>query len=259
MRVWDGKPTLGRDRSVVGIDRGAVWGGHFFVGPETRRVDGMQGTSAVRVDTANGHKDAVSEVLGLLRQSKVQPASVAQAFDRMSHAERVAAIRATGRREQSRLWKAVDGFAPLSLIDMVPAACADNQQVRHYGKNSLPLFTHFEKRFLRPAGQDAARPTELHGYNFQESAIATSFSGPGYFIAVDDPKRSEVLIDYYRVPTTRPEGWPSIRNNERGGARLVYGFMIDTLRRVSEHVTIGHANKHGKDMSAWFILCRDAE
>jgi hypothetical protein len=36
-------------------------------------------------------------------------------------------------------------------------------------------------------------------------------------------------------------------------------FMIDTLRRVSEHVTIGHANKHGKDMSAWFILCRDAE
>lgn len=219
----------------------------------------MQGTSAMQGNAAGELKDAVGEVLALLRQAKAQPARVAQAFDQMTHAQRVAAIRATGRREQSRLWTAVDGFAPLSIRDLVPASHAANQQVRHFGKNSLPLFTEFEKRFVRPTGQDATAPSELHGYNFQESGVATSFSGPGYFIAVDDAKRAEVLIDYYRVPSVRPEGWPSIRNNERGGARLVYGFMIDTLRRVSEHVTIGHANKHGKDMSAWFILCRDVE
>lgn len=221
----------------------------------------MQGTSAMHTSATpndKADKDAVSELLALLRQTKVQPATVAQALDQMSHAQRVAAIRATGRREQSRLWKAVDGFAPLTLLDMVPASQPTNQQVRHFGKNSLPLFTHFEKRFVRPEGQNASAPTELHGYNYQDSGIATSFSGPGYFLAVDDPKRSEVQIDYYRVPTVRPQGWPAIRTNEHGGARLVYGYMIDTLRRVSAHVTIGHANKHGKDMSAWFILCRDA-
>ena len=219
----------------------------------------MQGTSAMQVGASGETKDATRELLGLLRDSKAQPERVAQIFDQMSHAQRVVAIRATGRREQSKLWKAVDGFAPLSLLDIVPATQAANQQVRHYGKNSLPLFTGFEKRFVRPEGQDATCPTELHGYNFQHSGIATSFSGPGYFVARNDEKRGEVLVDYYRVPQSKPQGWPTIRTNEHGGARLVYGFMIDTLRRVSEHVTIGHANKHGKDMSAWFILCREVE
>lgn len=224
----------------------------------------MQGTSAdqsasAQSGTAGDLKDATSQALSLLREQRITPASVAKAFDSMTHAQRVAAIRATGRREQSRLWTAVDGFAPLSLLDIVPASTPTNQQVRHYGKNSLPLFREFEKRFVRPEGQDAAHPTELHGYNFQASAVATSFSGPGYFIAVDEPKRSEVKVDYYRVPQSHPEGWPSIRSNERGGARLVYGFMVDTLRKVSEHVAIGRANKHGKDMSAWFIVCRGAE
>lgn len=52
-------------------------------------------------------------------------------------------------------------------------------------------------------------------------------------------------------------GWPDIRGNECGGARLVYGFMVDTPRRVSEHVTIGRAARRGKVMDAWFLLCRD--
>ena len=48
-----------------------------------------------------------------------------------------------------------------------------------------------------------------------------------------------------------------IRSNERGLGRLVYGFMVDTLRRVSEHVTIGSAARKGKDLGSWFILCRE--
>lgn len=198
-----------------------------------------------------------SELLSLLRAPTLQPESIARLLDGMTHEQRVTAVRTVGRAEQSRLWDAVDGFGAVSLTDIVPAALAANQEVRHFGKNSLPFFTHFEKRFLRPAGQDPAAPTELHGYNHQGSAVGSWFSGPGYFVAVADPKRPEVLIDYRRLPDTHPESWPEIRSNERGGARLVYGFMVDTLRHVSQHVTIGRANRHGKDMNAWFMLCRD--
>jgi len=59
------------------------------------------------------------------------------------------------------------------------------------------------------------------------------------------------------VPSEHPEDWPEIRVNERGLSRFVYGFMVDTVRRVSEHVTIGSAARRGKDMGSWFILCRE--
>jgi hypothetical protein len=202
--------------------------------------------------------EAILELNGLLGDSKIVPARVTQVLDAMDHQARVDAIRGLKGGEQRALWDAVDGYLPVRLNEIVPAAKGDNQEVRHFGKNSLPLFTHFEKRFLRPTGQDAASPGELWGYNFQESGVATWFSGPGYFVAVADPKRPEVLIDYRRLPDKRPDGWPEIRSNEKGGGKLVYGFMVDTLRRVSEHVTIGRANKKGKDMNAWFLLCRDA-
>jgi hypothetical protein len=33
--------------------------------------------------------------------------------------------------------------------------------------------------------------------------------------------------------------------------------MTDTLRRVSEHVTIGSAARKGKDLGSWFLLTRE--
>jgi hypothetical protein len=81
-------------------------------------------------------------------------------------------------------------------------------------------------------------------------------TGPGYFVAV--PSRDEVLVDYRQVPPEHPGGWPDIKPNERGLSRFVYGFMVDTLRRVSEHVTIGSAARNGKDMGSWFLLCRES-
>jgi hypothetical protein len=137
----------------------------------------------------------------------------------------------------------------------VPPEVADFTPVRHYGRNTLPLFTHFEKRFCRPAGADPRKPGELYGFNFQVLAPVT---GPGYFVASEDPNGLEVSIDYNAVPPECPEGWPGIRRNERGLSRFVYGFMVDTLRGVSEHVTIGSAARGGKDIGSWFILCRDA-
>ena len=199
--------------------------------------------------------DPVDELRALARATPVEPRAIAQLLDSLAHGPRVAAVRSLGRREQRRLYAAVDGFLPLRLADLVPPATDELAPVRHFGRNTLPLFTHFEKRFCRPRGQDREKPALLWGYNHQSTAWAT---GPGYFVAVQDPERSEVLIDYTRVPAGHAEGWPLPRPNQRGLARLVYGSMVDRLRRVSEHVTIGSAARHGRDLGSWFALCREA-
>jgi hypothetical protein len=200
-------------------------------------------------------------LLALLRVTPVQPPEIARLLDGMTHAARVAAVRALGRPEQRALYEAVSGWKPLRLVDLVPPHVADLAPVRHHGKNTLPAFTLFEKRFTRPRGQDAEKPDELWGYNYQPTPVVGSLTGPGYYLAIQDRARAEVLIDYTRVPAANagslPAGWPAVRRNERGLGRFVYGHMIDTLRGVSEHVTIGSAARHGRDMGSWFVLCRE--
>ncbi len=199
--------------------------------------------------------EASKELLIRLRGGVPKPIELARVLDGLSPAERVAAVRALGRPEQRRLYEAVRGFAPLRLRDLVPPSTGDRVPVRHYGRNTLPLFTLFEKRFCRPLGADPQSPGTLWGYNHQSMS---AFTGPGYFVAREDPARAEVLIDYREVPPDRPAGWPPLRGNDRGLGRLVYGNMVDTLRRVSEHVTIGSAARGGKDIGSWFVLCREA-
>jgi len=198
--------------------------------------------------------DLASELSAHLRADRVDPGRVRAWLDAADHAERVRAARSLGRAEQRALYRAVEGVLPLRLTDLVPPGAADGEAVRHHGRNTLPAFTHFEKRFCRPPGVDREKPTELHGYNFQSLSPLT---GPGYFVAVEDPDRPEVWIDYQRVPAQAPSGWPSVRANDRGLARFVYGFMLDTLRRVSEHVTIGSAARRGRDIGSWFVLVRE--
>ena len=79
--------------------------------------------------------------------------------------------------------------------------------------------------------------------------------GPGYYVAYEGPG-DEVLIDYTRVPPTKPEHWPEIRSNKTRLSRFVYADMIDALRAVSNHVTVGRAIRNGKVMDNWFVLCR---
>ena len=198
---------------------------------------------------------AAREFRARLAERPVPVRELADLLDALAHPERVAAIRGLLRAEQQTLYEAVDGFRPVSLQDLVPPAKQDFAPVRHYGKNTLPAFSHFEKRFCRPRGADPVKPGELYGFNFQKMAPVT---GPGYFVAREDETRPEVLVDYNVVPPDHPAGWPAIRSNERGLARFVYGFMIDTLRGVSEHVTIGSAARRGRDIGSWFVLCREA-
>jgi len=189
-----------------------------------------------------------------LRETPIKTDELAAFLDGLSHEERVTAIRAVARTEQGRLYAAAEGFAPVLLRELVPPGVPDLAAVRHFGKNTLPAFTHFEKRFCRPAGGDAQKPDELCGFNFQTLSFVT---GPGYYVAYEDPDRGEVLVDYRRVPASAPAGWPAVKRNELGLSRFVYGFMVDTLRRVSEHVTIGSAARKGRNMGSWFLLTRE--
>jgi hypothetical protein len=197
---------------------------------------------------------SASEEFRALLSGGIEPVRVAEFLDGLSHDERVEAIRSTRRDEQRRLYEAVDGFEPVKLVEIVAPGVGALETVKHYGKNTLPAFTHFEKRFCRGTDADPENPKELYGFNFQTMAPLT---GPGYFVAVEDAERREVLVDYRRVPGSSPDGWPAIRGNEQGLSRFVYGFMVDTLRRVSAHVTIGSAARKGKDMGSWFMLTRE--
>ena len=205
--------------------------------------------------------DPTQALVALLREAVVKPHEVARVLDSMNHAQRVQAIRAVGRNEQRRLYEAVDGFRALSMTDMVAATTSAMTSVRHYGKNTLPAFSHFEKRFCRPPDADPQQPDRLWGYNFSPMGWLV---GPGYFVLRADAARGELLVDYNLLPTAtagtaaHPADWPEIRPNERGVSRFVYGFMIDTLRGVSQHVTVGSAARKGRDLGSWFLLCREA-
>jgi hypothetical protein len=200
--------------------------------------------------------DAATELLERLRAPTLERDALARFLDGLAHDARVAAIRAVGRAEQRRLYGAVEEFLPLGLEDLVPPDRGDLQTVRHFGRNTLPAFRLFEKRFCRPPGEDRRKPQRLLGFNFQTFAWVT---GPGYFVARPGPRHREVSVDYREVPAGEvPQGWPRVAGNEGVPARFVYGFMVDTLRRVSEHVTIGSAARHGKDFGSWFVLCREA-
>jgi hypothetical protein len=177
------------------------------------------------------------------------PTAIAALLDGLSHDARVVTVRSLGAHEQRTLFSVVEGTGRVTLNDLVPPATPDLTPIRHYGMNSLLAFREFEKRFYRYDGG------KVGGANFQTISPLT---GPGYFVVRDDEARGEALVDYNLVPEIAPEGWPRIVANHRGVSRLIYGFMIDTLRRVSEHVTIGSAARRGKPMGAYFILCRQA-
>jgi len=162
-------------------------------------------------------------------------------------------VRSLGRRAQAKLFDAAEGFRALSIEDIVPADVPAMTGVRHLGKNTLAVLTHFAKVFARPEDASAG---ELWGYN-ASGAFVGWVVGPGYFILRTHPVEGELLVDYLRVPPSAPAGWPAILPNSARLSRFVYYGMQDVLRGVSAHVTIGRATRAGKDMNAWFALCRE--
>src|SRR5881397_2162494 len=128
-------------------------------------------------------------LIALVRAEPPDRAAIAALLDGLPHGERVAAITAlSGPRLQARLYASVAGAPPVTLADLVPPDAPPLREVIFHGKNSLPAFTLFQKRFCRPSRGTG----ELWGYNHQALAWLT---GPGYFVVHEDRARG-AAVDY---------------------------------------------------------------
>jgi len=186
----------------------------------------------------------------ILRAEPPDAAAIAEFLDRLSPSARREAIAAlSGPRLQRTLYQAVARTPRVTLADLVPPDAAPLREVIFHGKNSLPAFTHFQKRFCRPP----RAADELWGYNHQTLAWLT---GPGYFVVHEEPARG-AAIDYRAVPPQGCPTWPPVKSNDAGFSRFVYKDMVDYLRRVTDDVFIGSAHRHGEETGNYFVLCRD--
>ena len=197
------------------------------------------------------YRDAeLGRILGAKRPDMT---ALGQVLDEMSHAQRVLSLERFSPKVQRRVFEAAQG-RPVQLEDIVPADAGPLEEVIHQGINTLPSFRSFQKRFCHPTGAhaNAARP-EVWGYNHQ---TMSTFTGPGYFVGYQDTSNGEFCVDYTALPPERPGSWPRVVSNKRKLGLVVYAGMVDRLRKVSEHVTIGRAYKLGVPMNAYFVLVR---
>lgn len=195
-----------------------------------------------------------------LLANKAHPSELATYLDQLSHSQRWKEVGELNRKQQSILYDLCAKSEPITLEHFVPSTYGDLVEVVHHGRNTLPLISklkNFQKRFCRPLkGKDC-----LYGFN---EGPTRWWIGPGYFVANLSEGRSEwmargqVVVDYYKVPEKPlPYGWPKLIPNHKGAQVFVYNHMRDFMRKVSEHVSVGRAFKDGKEMNAWFVLCRE--
>ena len=190
--------------------------------------------------------------LSVLLEPTIDFHRLREVLDGLGHLARVDTIRGWSKATQAALFEAAAGNK-ITLDNFVPSDAGPHVEVIHHGKNSLPAFTHFQKRFCKPKAPEGTGE-QLWGYNHQDLIWAI---GPGYFVTVPGETAGEVAIDYRKLPTDKPDSWPAIQPNSGLLGGLVYGGMVDVMRGVSEHVTVGRARKGGKWMDAWFVLCRE--
>ncbi len=195
----------------------------------------------------------MSTLASMIHAAHADIDEIAAWLDSLDHATRVRESQSLGPKTQRRLWELARGRG-VTLDQIVPRDRAPLETVRHHGRNTLPAFRLFEKRFCRPArGHDQS---VLWGYN---EGSSRPLVGPGYFVCRETggDSRGDVVVDYYQVPGDRPAAWPAVVDNETGLQRFVFAYMHDFLRRVSEHVTIGRAYRLDRETPNCFTLCRE--
>ena len=152
--------------------------------------------------------------------------------------DRVNWMRGLGKKELVALWNLADGRdVPLAYLHG-----AEGEVIIHEGQNSLLAFNRFQKRVMLRGGR-------VQGYNEQAMAWLT---GPGHFYC--QAGEGAAYFDYTVNVADAPEVFPPVKPNDAGLSKLVYGGMIDKLRRVSERSVIGAAFRGGKQTGDYFML-----
>ncbi len=191
-------------------------------------------------------------VLNILGRGAIDIARVGKILDAMTEKDRLTFVRALTKSDMMRLWKASEG-REATAEDFVPMSLPLGTEVIHEGKNSLPMFSLFQKRFTRAEGREGV----VYGYNHTPFNWTTA--GPGYFVGHVRPGETSFGIDYYEVPPKHahlPYKWPRVRPNELGLQFLIYAKMVDYMRKVSDTVTVGRAWMRGRKTSNLFVLTR---
>lgn len=197
--------------------------------------------------------------LSKMLNQKAPIAEISAWLDELDTEARWAALAGTDRATQRALYQAA-AASPLITIDhFVPKDRAPLTEVRHQGRNSLPLlpsWRFFAKCFTRPS-EDSER---LFGYN---DSPTRGLIGPGFYVAhatAGNPaweSRGGVVVNYFLTPDGPVvEGWPEVVPNSQGLQMFVYKGTRDFMRGVSQHVSIGAAYKGEKALDHYFVLCR---
>ena len=179
--------------------------------------------------------------MGISKPSQVQAISeLSGPLNASTHAERVAWCRSLNGKELYRLFELAKDGGPLKSADLVGKL---GEVIIHKGKNGVPVFTYFEKRFVQLDG-------EIGGYNDGHetapfgASIYRMITGPGHYSCYDSPDvPGEVWVDYRTIPKTQCPDFPTLIDNDSGLRALIFGNMVDIVRRVSEHVAVGDATK----------------
>ena len=100
--------------------------------------------------------------LTVLLEPSINLARLEHVLNDLGHSGRLATVRGWEPKTLTKLYEAAKGHHPLTLEHFVPASIGPLTEVIHHGKNSLPLFSHFQKRFTRPDAKEDA-PKELWG------------------------------------------------------------------------------------------------
>jgi len=187
--------------------------------------------------------------LAHLLDARASAQEIGSYLDALPTQERVRQVLSVTGRGVARLYHAVAGGTPLSLDELVPPSSTGT--VVYEGRNSLPVFSRFQKRFIRLEGD------RVIGYNHNPPLVAL-LTGPGYFwvrpATGEGELGKELYFDYTEPPPAEPPGWPAYKPNLSGLARFVYGNMKDYMRRVARGVVVGKAYKSGVDQKAYFSL-----
>lgn len=175
------------------------------------------------------------------------PQALAAALASQPIEARVHWMRSLGASQLARLWAlSLQSTAPLPPSALV-GSDEDGLGIAR-GKNHLPVFSWFEKRFVR-VGDD------IIGYN--HTGWLASLVGPGVFTVRQTADPAELLIDYGRPPLEGHPALPALSDNQRLGGwpapleRLVYGGgMVDRLRHVGSGLLVGRSETDGFSLNA---------